>query len=400
MSNGIAYLTWTVPLGALGHQDAFSYNIYAGNSAGQEGSIPAYSGVTGNSIAVGAGTVGAGTYYFQVTATNGNGESLRSNEVSADNLTVLPPPASPQIGEPTTGPGTVSLSWSSAGAGASYSIFEGTSAGGEASVPLQSGITDTKIKLSGVTNGITHFFTVVASNSAGTSGPSNEVSALSMPAQAPLVAPASLSAKGGAEQITLTWESVPGASSYNVYQGKSSGGESTTPISAGVTGTTITLSDLTAGVTYYFTVAAVGASGVSGSSVETSAVPSPAAPKGLTASSINGTVALSWSPVAGASSYNVYQGTSAGGEASQPIQSGITDTDATVSGLASGTTYYFSVAAVAAGVASRTSAEVSTGSGSISGSTNGSGGGAVSPFMLGVLAALLETRRRRLQRKT
>ena len=78
----------------------------------------------------------------------------------------------------------------------------------------------------------------------------------------------------------------------------------------------------------------------------------PGAPTGLTATPGDGTVTLAWaapasdggSPVTG---YNVYQGTSPGGETG-PVNGSslVTATGYKVTGLTNGTTYYFRVAAV------------------------------------------------------
>jgi len=74
---------------------------------------------------------------------------------------------------------------------------------------------------------------------------------------------------------------------------------------------------------------------------------------------IGGSVALTWNPSIGATSYNVYRGTSAGGESMTPIASGITATSYADSGLSSSTTYYYKVAAVSAGGIGALSTEVS-----------------------------------------
>ena len=63
-------------------------------------------------------------------------------------------------------------------------------------------------------------------------------------------------------------------------------------------------------------------------------------------------VTLSWDPPASdggpsASGYNVYQGTSAGGETGTPVNhSPVTSTSYQVTGLTNGSTYYFTVKAV------------------------------------------------------
>jgi hypothetical protein len=82
----------------------------------------------------------------------------------------------------------------------------------------------------------------------------------------------------------------------------------------------------------------------------------PAAPTGLHASAGNAQVALSWSSVANATSYNVYRGTSSGGEAFVTNVSTAGDTD---TGLTNGVTYYYEVTAVGSGLESSRSAEVS-----------------------------------------
>ncbi|MGH8127150.1 MAG: choice-of-anchor tandem repeat GloVer-containing protein [Gammaproteobacteria bacterium] len=72
----------------------------------------------------------------------------------------------------------------------------------------------------------------------------------------------------------------------------------------------------------------------------------PPAPSSLVAVPGNASVMLTWIASSGADSYNVYQGTSPGGEAATPVQTGITGISATINGLSNGTVYYFTVAAV------------------------------------------------------
>jgi predicted phage tail protein len=92
----------------------------------------------------------------------------------------------------------------------------------------------------------------------------------------------------------------------------------------------------------------------------------PGPPTGLTATAGNGQVSLSWSAPAsdgGAaiSGYDLYLGTSSHGESASPVNGSlITVTSYTVTGLANGTTYYFTAVAVnGAGLRSVASAEAS-----------------------------------------
>jgi hypothetical protein len=188
-------------------------------------------------------------------------------------------------------------------------------------------------------------------------------------------APQSLAATAGSGSVSLSW-AAPASSGgaaitgYNVYRGTSPGGESATPVATNVTTTSFTDTALTNGTTYYYTVAAVNSVGTSPQSNEASATPVavqatvPSAPQSLAAVAGNSSVSLSWSapasdggsPVTG---YNVYRGTSAGGESATPVASNISGTTFTDTGLVNGTTYFYTVAAVNAVGTSPQSAEVS-----------------------------------------
>ncbi len=172
-----------------------------------------------------------------------------------------------------------------------------------------------------------------------------------------LPAPTGLTGTPGGETASLTWAAEPQATSFNVYQGSQPGNEDPTPVVTGATGTSTTVSSLTYGQTFYFTIAAVSSLGTSARSNEITVTTLPAVPSGLTASAGNGTASLSWTASSGAVTYNIYQGTSSGGEATKPAQTGLSTTSASVTGLTNGTTYYFTVAAVDSGGTSAQSTE-------------------------------------------
>ena len=175
-------------------------------------------------------------------------------------------------------------------------------------------------------------------------------------------APTGLAATAGSASVSLTWTASAGATSYNVYRGTTSGGESTTAIAAGIPTTVYTDSAAINGTKYYYKVAAVNGGGTSGLSNEASATPEPAAPTaptGLAATAGNASVSLTWTASAGATSYNVYRGTTSGGESTTAIASGIPTTAYTDSTATNGTKYYYKVAAVNASGASGLSNEAS-----------------------------------------
>jgi fibronectin type 3 domain-containing protein len=181
------------------------------------------------------------------------------------------------------------------------------------------------------------------------------------PGSAP-AAPTNLTASGGNTQVTLNWTGSAGATSYKVYRATTAGGEGTTPIASGITGTTYTNTGLTNGTTYYFKVAAVNVNGTGSQSGEASAVPNisaPAAPTGLSAAAGNTQISLTWSASSGATSYSVYRGTAAGGESTTAIASGLASPAYTNTGLTNGTTYFYKVKATNANGTSGYSNEAS-----------------------------------------
>jgi autotransporter-associated beta strand protein len=72
----------------------------------------------------------------------------------------------------------------------------------------------------------------------------------------------------------------------------------------------------------------------------------PAQPTGLTATAAENSVVLSWDEQDDAATYNVYRGTSSGGESATPIATGLTDPTYTDTGRTNGTTYYYTIKAV------------------------------------------------------
>jgi len=82
-----------------------------------------------------------------------------------------------------------------------------------------------------------------------------------------------LTATAGSGQVSLSWTASPDATSYNIYRGTSSGGESSTAVATGVTSTSYVNTGLTNGTTYYYEVKAVYSGSLSGYSNEASAAP-------------------------------------------------------------------------------------------------------------------------------
>jgi len=100
----------------------------------------------------------------------------------------------------------------------------------------------------------------------------NVVPADTAPTPTPPPAPTGLSAIPGDGQVALSWNAVPGATSYTVKMSTTMGGTHS-PVQAGITGTSFTVLGLANGVPVFFIVNAVNAVGESPDSNEAPATP-------------------------------------------------------------------------------------------------------------------------------
>ncbi len=160
-------------------------------------------------------------------------------------------------------------------------------------------------------------------------------------------------ATGGSKQVSVSWASVTGATSYNLYWSTSSGVTTAngTKISGATSPSVQTgLSDAT---NYFYIVTAVNSAGEGPASTQVAATTlpatppatAPAAPPVVSASASSGQVTLSWPAVAGATFYNVYWSTTSGvltttGTVISGVSSPFVHT-----GLAASTAYFYVVTA-------------------------------------------------------
>ena len=178
--------------------------------------------------------------------------------------------------------------------------------------------------ITGLTNWNHYYFFVTAVDGSGNeSAASYNVSALLRGTYA-----AGEGSTAGDGQATISWMSVSGATSYNLYYSIKSGVmplDTTSSLPANVTKlsgisatasatASTTVTGLTNGTPYYFIATAMTASGeVMATNQEISVTPqgTPTAtvPANVTVTGGDGQATLSWTPVAGAVSYNIYYGT-------------------------------------------------------------------------------------------
>jgi titin len=167
----------------------------------------------------------------------------------------------------------VALSYSlSTGDVTSWDLYRGTTPGGETLITGGDRRSFWTCTDGPLTSGTTYYYKVSMSSQLVTSALSNEISVTPPPAS-PTILTAIGTASGSSGSVKLTWAGPSGGTSFKVYRGTTSGGESTTPIATGITGATYTDTGLSATTTYFYEVAAVNAGGTSALSAEMSAIP-------------------------------------------------------------------------------------------------------------------------------
>ena len=161
------------------------------------------------------------------------------------------PPAIPAGLVAVAGNGTVKLTWSPASGATSYNVYRATTSGAEGTTPIASGIIGTGYT-DNVTNGITYYYKVSATNSFGTSAPSSEVSA--SPTAPALAITGGPNATAGQSSAQIAWTTNL-ASNSSISYGTSSGNLNRTVSNASlVTSHALTLSSLARRTRYFYKV--------------------------------------------------------------------------------------------------------------------------------------------------
>jgi len=263
-------------------------------------------------------------------------------------------PATPTALSAAGADGSVSLSWTG-GTDADLAGYRLYRAAGTTVTPgpatlVASSVTGTGYLDTGLTNGTSYTYALVAVDKAGNASAPATVRAT--PADsAPPAAPAGLKAGVGDGKVTLSWTAnrENDLAGYNVYPAGS-----TTKLNAAlVTGATYTVSGLDNGTTYRYVVTAVDSAGnESAPSTVVEAVPAPgdstapAVPAGVRTVLGKGSVTITWSAVGDGdlAGYDVYR--SAAGAEPTRVATGVTGTSYSDTTVTTGTAYAYTVKAV------------------------------------------------------
>lgn len=295
-------------------------------------------------------------YYYRVSAVNGIGYSLTSNEKSAYTLLGAPALAVPS-GVTTS---QITLTWGNVAGNTGYKLERSLNNTDweQVATPAQNATSHTD---TGLASGTTYYYKLRAVNTSGDSAYSNTQSA-----KTKLLAPVAVSAAElSTSQLQITWTDTNGGGSVNetgflVEYAACTNNDppscadvngaywagSWSSATAAADATSLTIGSLTAGRTYRVRVTATLAGANSAVSNLISGTTTAITPPVLNAPTVLSTTAidLSWGNVEGNAGYKVERKTGAGGTYSQVGANLAADTvvfhDTT---LSAGTTYYYRV---------------------------------------------------------
>lgn len=212
-----------------------------------------YSGATTSTLAIAEATPGMSGYKYRAITGDIAAFTTASEEAA---LTVNAIPAAPTLTDAVAGDSTVQLVWNPVSGATGYKVYQSDVSGTDGAEAASAGESVSSADATGLTNGITYYFTVTALNGNLESPFSNEVAAT--PATVP-DAPTNVAAAAGNGRATLTFTAPAGDGGsaivgYEVYdsQDRLVGTGEASPI---------TVAGLTNGTAYTFTVKALNGVG-------------------------------------------------------------------------------------------------------------------------------------------
>jgi invasion protein IalB len=328
-ADGSATVTWSAPA-SDGGGPITGYTVTA--SPGGTSATTNQTSVTLQGLANGT------SYTFTVRATNGAGDGPES--APSEPVTPARVPDAPTAVAATGGNASAAVSWTAPASdgGSEVTGYTVTASPGGTTAAA----TGTSTTVTGLKNGTSYTFTVRAGNRVGSSSesaPSNAVTPATTPG-----APTDVAATAGNAEATVTWKAPEsdGGSAVTGYTVTASPGGAT----ASTTGTSATFTGLANGTGYTFTVRAANGVGDGPPSAPSNAVTPgtvPDAPTDVVATRGNGSASVTWTAPAsdGGRAITGYAVTASPGGATATTAG----MSATVTGLANGTSYTFTVRA-------------------------------------------------------
>ena len=339
--NGSALVSWTAP--ADGGSAITGYTVTASPGGA---SVTVAGTVTSATV---SGLSNGTAYTFVVVAINAVGKGTPS--AASAPATPVAVPLAPASATAVPGNASAQVSWPTPASsdGSAITGYTVTAFLVSGSTTTTTGLTATaaagsnSLAFSGLTNGNSYVFSVVASNAIGNSlsSPlSNAVTPFTVPD-----APSGVVASAGNGSATVSWV-APAANGSPITSYTITAPSTGATITAAASATTATFTGLGNGTSYSFTVTASNAAGpgpASAPSLPVTPATVPDAPTGVTASAGNTTAFVTWNaPANGGSAITGYTVTPSG---LAPVVLNGAATSVNITGLTDGTSYTFTVAA-------------------------------------------------------
>ena len=348
---GSLTVTWSAAANADGYKVQWKSGAQAYNTSDRQATA---SGTSHTITGLTAGT----TYTVRVIATRTNApDSTASTEATG-----TPPSAAGVPGSVTATPsaaGSLTVSWSAAANADGYKVQWKSGSETYNTSDRQATATGTSHTITGLTAGTTYTVRVIATR---TNAPDSAASteATGTPPSAAGVPGSVTATPSAAGSLTVTWSAAANAGGYKVQWKSGAQAYDASARQATATGTSHTITGLTAGTTYTVRVIATRTNAPdSAASTEATGTPPSAAgvPGSVTATpSAAGSLTVSWSAAANADGYKVQWKSGSQAYNTSDRQATATGTSHTITGLTAGTTYTVRV------IATRTNAPDSTAS--------------------------------------
>lgn len=337
-SNAVV-VTWS------GATSAASYSVWRGGNASSASALLIASDITEQTYSDASTAINT-KYYYWVKATNSLGSSSFST-VSDSGYSAPSAPLNVSASDGTRTDGVL-VTWSAVPNATQYCLFRAATAG---ATPTQSSSWTTGLcvtNTSAVAGTTYYYYVKAASNTTYPSALSaydTGYRALAVP-----TAPTGVSATDGTSTnlITISWSTVSGATSYEVWRGTTSSSASATSLATGISAVTYADSTASPAVRYYYWLKAVNSSGTSSFSASDTGYLGLSSPAAVSATDGTSTtmVTVTWTAAPGAGSNEVWRGTTASPASATSLATGITAATYSDTTVVPGTLYYYWVKAV------------------------------------------------------
>lgn len=210
---------------------------------------------------------GTGTWY----TSSGSPFSVAATQftIASANVTLYAQWMDNPIVTPTVSAGLVNLAWNSCANANSYNVYKSTTAS-TLGTKIASALTSASYADTSVVVGTIYYYTVTSYSNHGVESPTtNQISTAPPPPVPTLNTPVP-----GIDQITLTWSSVTGATSYNLYWDTATGVTRNSPNKITNATSGINLTNLDTSKTYYYVLTSLKNGAESAISNEANCVPS------------------------------------------------------------------------------------------------------------------------------